>query len=74
MYEKESFLLPEYSSEVLNINHLRDILEHLSMLNWSEEENFSFFNDRIDKIKRSFYTKITPPDHYLVSIHEELSA
>ena len=74
MYEKESFLLPEYSSEVLNINHLRDILEHLSMLNWSEEENFSFFNDRIDKIKRSFYSKITPPDNYLVSIHEELSA
>ena len=74
MYEKESFLLPEYSSEVLDINHLRDILEHLSMLNWSEEENFSFFNDRIDKIKRSFYSKITPPDNYLVSIHEELSA
>lgn len=74
MYEKESFLLPEYSSEVLNINILRDIMEHLSMLNWSEEENFSFFNDRIDKIKRSFYSKITPPDNYLVSIHEELSA
>ncbi|UCC38645.1 MAG: hypothetical protein JSV96_12540 [Candidatus Aminicenantes bacterium] len=74
MYEKESFLLPEYSSEVLNINILRDILEHLSMLNWSEEENFSFFNDRIEKIKRSFYSKITPHENYSASIHDELSA
>ncbi len=73
MYEKESFLLPEYSSEVLNINHLRDILEHLRMLNWSEEENFNFINDRIDKTKIKFYSKIAPPDNYLVSIHEELS-
>lgn len=74
MHEKESFLLPEYSSEVLNINILRDILEHLSMLNWSEEENFSFFNDRIDKIKRSFYSKITPHENYSASIYDELSA
>ena len=73
MYEKESFLLPEYSSEVLNINILRDILEHLSMLNWSEEENFSFFNDRIEKIKRNFYSKITPQENYLASVYEELS-
>lgn len=74
MYEKESFLLSEYSSEVLNIIILRDIMEHLSMLNWSEEENFSFFNDRIEKIKRSFYSKITPQENYLASVYEELTA
>jgi hypothetical protein len=74
MYDKESFLLPEYSSDVLNINVLKDILEHLSMLNWSEEENFSFFNDRIEKIKGNFYSKITPQENYLESVYEELGA
>lgn len=74
MHEKQSFFLPEYSSDALNINILRDILEHLSMLNWSEEENFSFFNDRIEKIKSKFYSQITPPENYLISIYEELSA
>lgn len=74
MFEKESFSLPEFSSDVLNINTLKDILEHLSMLNWSNEDNFGFFNDRIDKMKRNFYSKITPHEIYSKSIYEELNA
>jgi hypothetical protein len=72
MCEKESCRLPKYTSEILNVNMLKDFLEKLNMDNWSNQEDLNAFDDSVVKLKDVFYKKITPPVSYLRSIVQEL--
>lgn len=74
MCEKENCSLPEHTSDILNVNVLKDILEKLNMDNWSNEEDFSAFESFATKLKDTFYKKITPPAVYLKSIVDELES
>ena len=73
MCEREGAVLPRFTSEILNIDTLKDILEKLSMENWSNPSDFSSFRSLIESLKDAYYAKITPPVHYLRSLLEELS-
>jgi hypothetical protein len=73
MCEREGAVLPQFTSEILNIDTLKDILEKLSMENWSNPSDFSSFRSLIESLKDAYYAKITPPVHYLRSLLEELS-
>jgi uncharacterized protein YoxC len=66
--------LPSFTIEILNIDVLKNILEKVSMENWSNQEDFMSFDKLTNDLKESFYAKITPPDKYLESIKEELEA
>ncbi len=66
--------LPEFTQEILNMDVLKNILEKVSMENWSNQEDFTSFDTLTNNLKESFYEKITPPDKYLESIKEELEA
>jgi hypothetical protein len=44
------------------------------MENWSNQEDFTSFDQLTNDLKESFYEKITPPDKYLESIKDELEA
>jgi hypothetical protein len=70
--EQENCTLPEYTSEILNIDVLKSILEKVSMQNWSNQDDFTAFDNFAKELKDSFYTKITPPAAYLQSIMKEL--
>ena len=70
--EKDNCSLPRYTVGILNENVLKDILEKVSMENWSNEEDFTSFENKIKELKDNYYECITPPAKYLESIIEEL--
>ena len=74
MCERESCSLPRYTGEILNVQVLKDILERLSMGNWSNQDDFSGFDGFIAVMKNSYYARITPLLAYLKSILEELES
>jgi hypothetical protein len=72
--EKEGAVLPGYTAEILNLDLLKDILEKLSMENWSNPVEFNSFRTTVESLKDAYYAKITPPSQYLRSLIEELGA
>jgi len=74
MCEKEGAALPGYTEDILNEDILKEILEKLSMENWSNPGDFSSFRSQIETFKDSYYAKITPPINYLRSLIKELGA
>jgi hypothetical protein len=72
MCERENAALPQFTVEILNLDILKDILEKLSMENWSNPTDFNSFRAQIETLKDAYYARITPPVHYLRSLIEEL--
>jgi len=71
--EQENCSLPEYTSEILSLDVLKNVLEKVSMQNWSNQDDFASFDNFSKELKDSFYSKITPPAAYLQSIMKELN-
>lgn len=72
MCEKEKAALPQFTAEILNVDILRDVLERLSMENWSNPGDFNAFRAQIEALKDAYYARITPPVNYLRSLIDEL--
>ena len=72
MGERESCRLPHYTEDILNARVLKDVLERLNMDNWSNQEDFTAFENLTQQLKDTFYRRITPPAQYLRSIVQEL--
>ena len=73
MCEKENCSLPKYTLEILNVDVLKNILEKVSMENWSNQDDFTSFDNYTKALKDAFYSRITPPAFYLKSIIDELN-
>jgi hypothetical protein len=74
MCEREGAIMPQFTEEILNLNILKEILEKLSMENWSNPADFNSFRSQIEALKDAYYAKITPPVYYLRSLIRELGA
>ena len=74
MCEREGAVMPQFTEEILNLDILKEILEKLSMENWSNPADFNSFRSQIEALKDAYYAKITPPVHYLRSLIRELGA
>jgi len=72
MLEKESCVVPEYTVGVINLNVLKEILEKLSMQNWSKKSDFNLFNEYAAKLKKDYYARISSLVDYLKSLIDEL--
>jgi hypothetical protein len=72
MCEKEGAALPAYTEDILNLDVLKEILEKLSMENWSNPGDFNSFRSYVEAFKDAYYAKITPPINYLRSLIKEL--
>ena len=72
MCEKDNCSLPTYTTEILNLDVLKNVLEKVSMQNWSNQDDFASFDNFAKELKDNFYTRITPPAEYLQSIMKEL--
>jgi hypothetical protein len=74
MCEEEGAVLPQFTTKILNRDVLKDILEKLSMENWSNPSDFNSFRSLIESLKDAYHARITPPVYYLKSLIEELGA
>ncbi|MHB8094401.1 MAG: hypothetical protein ACYDH0_05605 [Candidatus Aminicenantales bacterium] len=72
--EKESFELPRYTSEVLNVQTFKDILGLLNMANWSDAGDLDAFQERVNVLKASFQARIATDGDYHRSLLEQLEA
>ena len=72
--ELEVSNMPQFTEDILNMDVLKNILEKVSMENWSNHDDFTSFDTLTNDLKESFYAKITPPDKYLNSIKDELES
>jgi hypothetical protein len=70
--QRDNCSLPDYTKEVLNLDVLKEVLERVSMQNWSNQDDFAAFDKFAKELKDSFYAKITPPVAYLQSVLREL--
>ncbi len=65
--------LPRYTSDVLNIDLLEEMMEKLNTKNWTKEHDFEEFAAFFSEVNRAFQSKITPKEPYLKSVLEEIS-
>ncbi len=72
--ELEVSNMPQFTEDILNLDVLKNILEKVSMENWSNQDDFTSFDTLTNDLKESFYAKITPPEKYLESIRDELES
>jgi|GEM_PF-193825 len=72
MCEKDPNFLPDFTKDILNMTVFKSVLERVSMENWSNQEDFTSFDEYAKGLKDSFYAKITPPAEYLQSLIQEL--
>ena len=72
LLEKENCNVPQHTISVINERILKDMLENLSMQNWSNQDDFTFFDEYAAKIKTSFEAATDPKVEFLKSIVAEL--
>jgi len=72
LLEKESCTLPMFTMDIVNIDFLKEILEKLSIGNWSDLDDFAFFEESIEKVRSDFNQRMTPKVNYLKSLVDEL--
>ncbi len=72
--EKQSCRLPDYTTEIINPDVLKDILERVTLGNWSNQEDFAAFDMYSRQLRNNFNIKLTPPNEYLKSVLEQLKS
>jgi hypothetical protein len=72
LIEKSSCLLPKFTEDIVNKEFLKEMVEKLSIENWSNQDDFTFFEENMEKLKSDFNQRITPKVEYLRSIASEL--
>lgn len=72
LLEKENFNLPQHTLSVINEKVLKEMLENLSMQNWSNQDDFTFFDEYAAKIMTAFEAATEPKVEFLKSIVGEL--
>ena len=65
--------LPKYTSDVLNLSLLEEMLEKLNTQNWTKKEDFDEFASFYGQVNQAFLSKITPKEPYLKSVLEEIT-
>ena len=71
--ERESSFIPQYTEDILNMDIFKNILERVSMENWSNQEDYISFSQYFGELKNNYLKRITPPEKYLTSLVNELS-
>ncbi len=74
MSEKRAWFLPTFTSNVLSIQTLRDLLERLSMENWSNPEEFAIFRDKIESLKSAYLARLQPRSAYITALRSEVES
>jgi hypothetical protein len=70
--EKEDGSLPYYISEVINTRSLKDILERLTIGNWSDPLEFEVFLKDTNRLRDAFLGRVTNLEVYMKSVLGQL--
>lgn len=72
MCERRTCSLPAVTADVIGLRALKDLLERLSLENWSNPADFADFEKTLEGLRGSFAARATPPDAYRRAILAEL--
>jgi len=70
--EKESGLLPDTLSEILSSQGMKEVIERLTMANWSDPSDFKPFLNELNALKRAFETRAASNPRYLKSVLDQV--
>ena len=70
--DKESGRLPGSLDEIIGSRGLKDVIERLTMANWSDPSDFSPFQNELRAMKRAFETRRGASPRYLQSVLDEV--
>jgi len=71
--EKQKGLLPNHTSDIIDVQTLKDILERLNMGNWSDPYEMKTFEDKISALKASLSARTSDRLVYQKSILDQLN-
>jgi len=72
--ERENCKFPQFTQETINKEVVKDVLERVTLGNWSNQEDFAAFDMYIRELKNVFTAILSPPEKYLESLYHELTA
>ncbi len=70
--EKEEGSLPSYLGTAVTVDSIKDVLERLTIGNWSDVADFESFMKDVAEIKGVIQEKLTPLQDYVKSVLEQL--
>ena len=70
--DKESGRLTESLAEVISSRGMKDIIERLTMANWSDPSDFKPFLNELNSLKRAFEARTAALPSYLQSVLDEV--
>jgi hypothetical protein len=70
--EKEHGRLPEALSEIISSQGMKELIERLTMANWSDPSDFKPFMSELRAIKRAFETRAAAAPEYLRTVLDQV--
>ena len=70
--DKENGCLPETLGEFLGSQGMKDLIERLTMANWSDPSDFKPFQIELKSIKRAFESRAAADPHYLQTVLDRI--
>jgi hypothetical protein len=70
--DKENGRLPETLGEFLGSQGMKDLIERLTMANWSDPSDFKPFENELKALKRAFATRAAAHPRYLQSVLDQV--
>jgi len=70
--DKEGGKLPETFAEVISAQGMKDIIERLTMANWSDPSDFRPFLNELKAMKRAFEVRMVASGDYLRSLLDQV--
>jgi hypothetical protein len=70
--DKENGKLPEIFAEVISTHGMKDIIERLTMANWSDPSDFQPFLNELKAMKRAFEVRLAASGHYAKAVLDQV--
>jgi hypothetical protein len=70
--EKENGRLPEQLGEIIGSQGMKDVIERLTMANWSDPSDFKPFLNELTAMKRAFETRAASDPGYLKTVLDQV--
>ncbi|OGD22348.1 MAG: hypothetical protein A2Y70_04125 [Candidatus Aminicenantes bacterium RBG_13_64_14] len=70
--DKENGKLPETFAEVISSQGMKDIIERLTMANWSDPSDFKPFLNELKAMKRAFEVRIVASGNYAKAVLDQV--
>jgi len=70
--EKENGLVPEALGEIISSQGMKDVIERLTMANWSDPSDFKPFQNELKAMKRAFEVRVASASNYYKTVLDQI--